>query len=333
MRSQSAHRRPRTRPAWSRSAGLCVAVLLLSVLAAPGAAGQDAHFTFSIPEIEERMRGPFEIIAAQGSRMEDDRTYRVVLAFPDEAVMAVKWANAPSGGREFNNEPRYDAAAYEIQKLFLDESELVVPPTVLRAFPRDFVAEHVTDAPPTFSGVESVVVALQYWLNSVIQEDFWEPERVAQDTLYARAAGNLNILTFLIRHGDSNIGNFLVSRDGSRPRLFAVDNGIAFRSIPSNRGHEWREMVVERLPQRAVDRLRQLGEDDFVRALAVIVEFEERHGQLVVVTPGENISPDRGVRSRDGRFQLGLTAREISDVERRRRQLLRMVDRGKIQTF
>ncbi len=35
----------------------------------------------------------------------------------------------------FNNVPRYDLAAYELQKLFLDPPEYVVPPTALRMVP------------------------------------------------------------------------------------------------------------------------------------------------------------------------------------------------------
>jgi hypothetical protein len=324
---------PRGKRSHPRMVTLCLAFSLSSLLVAGSAAGQDVHFIFSIPEIEERMRGPFEVIERQGSRMEGDRTQRVVLAFEDEAVMAVKWAPAPAGGGRFNNEPRYEAAAYEIQKLFLDEPEYVVPPTILRAFPHSYVTEHLGDAPRTFRGVESVLVALQYWMSAVRAEGFWDPDRAEADTAYARAIGNFNILTYLIRHSDSNVGNFLISRVPASARVFSVDNGVAFRSQESNRGHEWRELLVKRLPQSTVDRLRGIGLAELERALAVIVEFEEVDGQLVPATPGENLSRGRGVRSRDGRVQLGLTAREINDIERRRLNLLRMVDRGVIATF
>lgn len=325
----------RARGAWSHSriVALCLALSLSSLLAAAGAAGQDAHFLFSIPEIEERMRGPFEVIDWHGSRAEGDRTQRVVLGFEDQAVMAVKWANAPAGGGRFNNEPRYEAAAYEIQKLFLDEPEYVVPPTIVRAFPHAHVAKHVVGAPRTFRGVESVLVALQYWMSAVTPDDFWDPARAERDTVYARAIGNLNIFTYLIHHSDSNVGNFLISQDPSSTRVFSVDNGVAFRSEESDRSYEWRELLVKRLPQSTVDRLRGISRADLERALAVIVEFEVVDGQLLPVTPGENISRRRGVRSRGGRVQLGLTSLEITDIERRRLELLLMVDRGIIRTF
>jgi hypothetical protein len=319
--------------AGSRSAALWLALALSPLVVAAGAAGQDAHFLFSIPEIEDRLRGPFEVHDWRGSRAEGDRTQRVVLSFEDEAVMAVKWANAPAGGGSFNNEPRYEAAAYEIQKLFLAEPEFVVPPTIIRAFPHAYVSEYVVDAPRTFRGVESVLVALQYWMSAVTPENFWDPARAERDTTYARAIGNLNILTYLIHHGDSNVGNFLISQDPGSTRIFSVDNGVAFRSRPSNRGHEWRDILVKRLPQSTVDRLRGIGRADLERALAVIVEFEEVDGHLVPAAPGDNLSRHRGVRSRGGRVQVGLTSREITEIEQRRLDLLRMVDRGIIETF
>jgi hypothetical protein len=45
------------------------------------------------------------------------------------------------------------------------------------------------------------------------------------------------------------------------------------------------------------------------------------------------MSRSTGVRRSAGRIQLGLTAREIREVETRLNQLLRQVDRGRIQEF
>jgi hypothetical protein len=318
----------------TRLAAVALTGALLAWAVPAGLASQDAHFIYPIPEIEERLRvRPLQVLDWTGTRMEGDRTQRVVLGYEDQSVMAVKWANAPEGGGRFNNEPRYEAAAYEIQKLFLDESEYVVPPTILRAFPREFVENEVTGAPVTFSTKESVVVTLQYWLSNVTQENFWDPVRAAQDSLYARHIGNMNILTYLIRHSDSNVGNFLISRSPGNPRLFSVDNGVAFRSPDSDRGYEWRDLQVRRLPRSTVDRLRTLTFEDFERMLAVVAEFENRDGELVLVTPGQNMGPRRGVRRDGTRVQFGLTTREIRDIENRRLRLLRMVDRGTIHVF
>jgi hypothetical protein len=314
---------------------IAVGLLLPSLLLGrEPAAAQDAHFFLSIPEIEEHLRDqPFEILDWRGSRREDDRTQQVLLGFEDQSVLRVKWANAAPGGSRFNNEPRYEAAAYEIQKLFLDEDEYVVPPTIIRAFPLDYVDDQIPDSRRTFGEAESVVVALQYWLANVRPDNFWDRRRAREDTVYARHIGNMNILTYLIRHNDSNIGNFLISTFPDSPRVFSVDNGVAFRAPESDRGYEWREIVVDRLPARTIERLAAVTKDDLENALAILVEFEVQDGQLVAVQPGENLSRRRGVRRSDGRIQFGLTSGEIDDIDRRRRDLVRRAERGQIRTF
>jgi hypothetical protein len=237
-------------------------------------------------------------------------------------------------GEAFNNEPRYEAAAYEIQKLFLDEPEYVVPPTLLRALPIAFVHQQIPGARPTFREAPgSVLVALQYWLIGVTPQSIWEPQRATTDDVYARRIGNFNLLTYLIHHGDSNIGNFLISDAVDDPRVFSVDNGVAFRSQDSNRGAEWRALRVKRLPRHTVDRLRGITRLDLERTLAVLAEYEIRDGQLVRVVPGPNLAPARGVRRSRERVQFGLTTREIRDVEARLGHLLRQIDAGQFTLF
>ncbi len=313
-------------------AGMVVAAV--AGLAPARAIAQDWNFILPIPEIEERLRGEtFAILGWNGSRRPDDRTQRVQLGFADGSIMVVKWANSPPGGSRFNNEPRYELGAYEVQKLFLDETEYVVPPTVIRSFPREDVEAEVPDVPRTFRDAESILVVLQYWLGSVAPHGVWDPARMQKDTLYARHMGNLNVLTYLIHHSDSNVGNFLISVNPESPRVFAVDNGIAFRSPPSDRGHEWRNLRVDRVSERTIERLRSLTQDDLDRALSVLAEFENREGVLVPVEPGENLARHRGVRRSGARVQFGLTASEIRDIEVRRTRLLQMVDRDRIRTF
>ena len=54
---------------------------------------------------------------------------------------------------------------------------------------------------------------LQYWLQEVkVVADVYDPARFAADPGYARHVGQLNVLTWLIEHGDSNLGNFLISK-------------------------------------------------------------------------------------------------------------------------
>jgi hypothetical protein len=329
--------KPRSYQRWHAATGRLHRALATGVLALAlpaGVAAQDANFVIPILDIEEHLRDlPFEILDWQGSRAPGDRTQHVILGFDDDSVLRVKWANAEPGASTFNNQPRYEAAAYEIQKLFLEPDEYVVPPTVLRAFPIDYVDARIPGTRRTFRNAESVLVALQYWLSYVTPENFWDPARAAEDTLYARHIGNMNLLTYLIRHNDANVGNFLISESAENPRVFSVDNGVAFRAPESDRGHEWRELQVRRLPRASIERLRALSEDDLHGALGVIAEYRIENGQLLPVPPGENLSPGRGVRQQDERVQLGLTSLEIRQIEQRRRTLLRNVDRGRIEIF
>lgn len=289
------------------------------------ATAQNANFIRPVPEIESRLRAEeFVILDWRGSRMPEDRTQRALLQFADSTLLLAKWANAPRGGGRFNNQPRYEAAAYEIQKLFLDDPDYVVPPTIIRAFPLAFVATQVPDQRATFDEAPaSVVVALQYWMHQVHPQDFWQPERLRTDTLYARRIGNFNVLTYLIGHKDSNSGNFLISGNPADPHVYSVDNGVSFESQPSNRGEEWKDMRVDRLPRSLVQRLEQITRDDLERVLGVLVEFRIHEGSLLPVEAGENFDRNRGVRVRDDRVQFGLTTREIRAVERRLNQLVR----------
>lgn len=310
-------------------------ILLLAVACfAPRIASpQDANVPLPVDTIERRMReGKFRIVAQEGSRAEGDRTQHALLSFGPNAVMDVKWGNAPRGGEAFNNQPRYEVAAYTLQKLFLDERDYVVPPTILRMIgPGD--SANVPNATPTFDGAPSTLATLQFWTPGVTSTNVFDEQRARHDTTYARHLGNANILTYLIKHGDANKGNVLVSEDSANPRVFAVDNGVSFASQPSNRGNEWSRLRVKAVPHATIERLRQISLDELTAALGVLAQYELRNGEYVPVPLGKNIGRDRGVRRKGTTVQLGLTAREISGVRERLDRLLRDVDNGKLATF
>lgn len=310
------------------------AAILLAPVAIP-ALGQDANVLYPPAEIEERLRsGRFEIVDLRGSRMEGDRTQRVALRFEDGETLLAKWAQAPPGGDAFNNHPRYELAAYEFQKLFLDEAEYVVPPTVVRAFPLDWYRERVDpDAGPTFRRIDAVLVALQYWLFSVTDDGVYSEKRLAEDPAYARHLARASLFGYLVGHRDANVGNFLVSTVVESPRVFAVDNGHAFGLEKSDRGTDWSRLRVDRLPARAVARLRAIEREDLDRALATLVQFEVVGERLRPAEPGEPLDRHRGTRVRDGVVQLGLTADEIARIHGRIRSLLGRVDGGEIGTL
>lgn len=307
--------------------------LLLGFLGSPVEAyGQYENIALPVQTIERQLRNEeFEVARITDTRFEGDRTQHAALRFSDGLVMLVKWAAAPRGGDAFNNRPRFEIAAYEIQKLFLNEEDYVVPPTVARTVP---LARYPSQYPPepTFTRTASVLVLAQYWLNNVTSENVYDRARLQSDSVYARHLGNLNILTYLIRHADANKGNFLVSTDSGSPRVFAVDNGVAFGDR-SDRPDDWRKMRVSSLPQGTVERLRGISEEDLHRALGVLVQYEIRDGQLIEVPPTENLRPGRGVRREDGLIQLGLTDGEIRAVYRRLVELLDDIDSGKIEIF
>ena len=258
------------------------------------------------------------------------RSQSCVLMFEGYMPLRVKWAAATRGGDSFNNRPRFEIAVYELQKLFLDEENYVVPPTVVRAMPMDEYPRK-NAVLTTFSGIDAVVVLMQYWLSQVTDEDIYDKNRAKDDSLYARHLADMNILTCLVRHADANPGNILISTAGNA-RLFAVDNGVSFGEI-SDRPDDWRKMRTDRLPQGTVERLRGITEEDLHRALGVLVQFEVRGGQLVQVEPTENLDPGNGVRRVDGVVQLGLTTREIGRVYGRLEDLLEDIDEGKYEIF
>lgn len=318
-----------------RSAG--VAVLLLAVLTS-GLAAQ-GNILMAVDSIERRLaHDSFELVDRRASRgLEEERTARAALAFPDGTMMVAKWARAAPGGEAFNNVPRFEIAAYEIQKLFLEEDEYVVPPTVARAFSLERYRQldpDDADATPTFRGTASILVALQYWLLAVSGDDFWDEARMRSDAAYARHIGNFNILTYLIRHGDENEGNFLISTLPGEPRVFSVDNGVSFSSRESDRGYRWRRLHVDRVSAATVERLRSLTLDDLTRQLETVAEFTvQADGTLTPVDPSPSMDRGLGVRQDSDRIQLGLTRREINGVWSRLRDLLSMVDRGRVAVF
>lgn len=308
--------------------------LIALALAAAAARAQDANYMFPVERLELLLRdSTFRVTDIRGARAEGDRTQRVVLEFSDSVRFAAQLAKAPQGGGTFNNQPRYELAAYALQKLFLEPDEYVVPPTVVRAFPLAWLRQFDPTASATFDGTASVVVALKYWLLQVTPEQFFDRDRARRDTVYERYLGNFNIVTYLIRHVDANEGNYLISQDTNRPRVFSVDNGVAFESEVSNQGDEWRRLRVERLPRATIDRLRGLTPERLHEVLAVLVQFDIHDGLLVNVEPGSNLSDGRGVRRADNTVQFGLSAREIRGIADRLRSLLRDVDRGRIKMF
>jgi hypothetical protein len=304
--------------------------LLLAVATSRG-----ANFTAPIEDLERLLLAqPLVITQAEISRpqVKEDITLKADISFGGAAPIRVKLRHAEPGADSFNNVPRYDLAAYEVQKLFLDPPEYVVPPTALRMIAGEEYRKYQSGVAPTFPGSGQVLCVVQYWLNDIkVILDVYDAERFARDPLYARHIGQLNLLTFLIRHGDSNVGNFLIGRDEIGPRVFSIDNGVAFASEASDRGALWQGMRVKSLPADAIERLRKVTAETLQQRLGVLAQWQLEDGNFVAVAPGDNLAANRGVRIKGDVVQMGLTTAEIREVRRQLKTLLARIDHGSIK--
>jgi hypothetical protein len=315
--------------------------MLVAVLATATcpAFSQDRNITRPVPELEHMLQSePLRIVSAEISRpnAKGDITLKADVAFGNRPPLRVKLRKAEPGADTFNNVPRYDIAGYELQKLLMNAPEYVVPPTALRMVS---LAELSPYAPkvkikPTFRGSEDVLCVVQYWLQDVkVENDVLDLARFETDAIYARHIGQLNVFTYLIEHGDSNLGNFLISAVPEGARVFSIDNGLAFASEPGDRGELWKWMRVKRLPADIVERLRKLTEAELTSHLSVIAQWELKDGHFTAVQRGDKLSSRAGVRRTDTIVQMGLTNNEIERIWKRVKMLREMIDDGEIATY
>lgn len=318
----------------SRLTRACALSFLL--LAATTAPAQDANVTQTVAELERLLAAePLVIQHAEISRpkAKGDITLKADVSFGGAAPLRVKLRKSEPGAETFNNVPRYDLAAYELQKLFIDPLEYVVPPTALRFVPLADFAKYSPDVKPTFPKASQVLAVVQYWLNDIkVVADVYDAQRFGSDPVYARHIGQLNVLTYLVQHRDSNVGNFLIGRAESGARVFSIDHGVAFASGDSDRGELWKDIRVEQLPADTVERLRKITPDLLAERLGVLAQWELKDGAWAPVEAGSNLSPRRGVRRSGTQLQMGLTRLELQTIERLLGRLLERIDRGEIAT-
>ena len=298
---------------------------------------QDANIALPVPEIEKMFAADdFTIVSAEISRpkAKGDITLKAEVSFGGQPPVVVKLRKAEPGADSFNNVPRYDMAAYELQKLFLDPAEYVVPPTALHFVPLAEFRKYSPGVERTFPGAEQVLAVIQYWLQDIkVVADVFNPATFDSDAIYARHIGQLNILTDIIDHADSNAGNFLVSRTSPGARVFSIDHGVAFASEESDRGRLWFKLRVDRLPADAVERLRKITPAMLQDSLGVVAQWQLKDGNYVPMPSGENLAPNQGVRREGPILQMGLKKSEITKIARALESLLKQVDSGDVKTF
>lgn len=294
------------------------------------------HDDFCMPaaEIEQALKSEtYQILAATKAPEGMTAPYKLRIRLHDGRVISVKFKRAPDDLEAFNNSPRREIAAYEMQKLFLDPPEYVVPPTVLTCLPVEQNRGTMADLTP-HPGADCAIGVIAYWLENVTDEDVLDEDRWEKDAQYRHSLGNLNALTVLIGHQDDIGNNFMRSKDRRRPRLFAIDNGLAFGAMGVNPiqlfSSEWSDVQVEALPRKAVERLKKLSPADFEK-FHVVAQLRLADGTYLRVPPTAPMDKTEGVRRRGDVVQLGLTADELTDVNVRLVELLGRIGSGEVR--
>ncbi len=291
-------------------------------------------FCMPAAEIERALQAEaFEITNAGTSPDGMTAPYKLRLRLPDGRIISAKFKRAPDDFEAFNNSPRRELAAYETQKLFLDPADYVVPPTVLTCLPvkqnRGILPE-LTPHP----GADCAIGILAYWLENVTDDDVIDDDDWERDAAYRQGLGNLNALTVLIGHQDDIGNNFVRSKDSKRPRLFAIDNGLAFGAMGVNPmqmvSSDWSDVRVDTLPKKTVQRLKHI-EPGALDRLLVVAQLQKRDGSYLTIPKTAAINTNDGVRQKGDVLQLGLTAEEITELNVRLVQLLGRVGTGEVR--
>jgi hypothetical protein len=258
---------------------------------------------------------------------------------PGDVVFRAKWR--PQSSKDALNEPRNELGAYAVQRLFLDEDELVVPPTTAHCFGSPKYRRFVPEA-RSLPDVDCVLGVLSYWLEDsqtvkrahktgllAAGSGVWDAQLFDSDRAYRDSVSNGNLLTYLINHGDAHEEQFVLQKSPRGLRAFVVDNSMAFRFLKNPIGlfrADWSSIQVTALSAKAIDRLRKLTPADFAR-LGNISELAREGETLVPTPPNDALPSDGSAMSWNGsRLRIGLTTGEIDLVANRTRDLLKRKD-------
>ena len=280
---------------------------------------------------------PFGVLALEEVGAGVTGAARATVAFSAAGrELEVKWRAVPPADADgWNNAPRKELAAHQIQRWFLEPDDYIVPPTAIRCVPLAEYRRFDEDAEPSIEGTDCVLGTLAAWLQDVEAPDtLLDRERFLRDPQYAAHRADFNLFTYLIEHRDNRAGNFLVPEDDAAPHVFSIDNGIAFGGLVYNYlVDNWDTVHVPALRRAAVERIRRLRPAD-LDALLVVAEMRADADRVLRLVPsGPVLRPEEGTFVRPGFIQLGLTRAEVDAVAGRRRQLLERVDRGEIPLF
>ena len=191
------------------------------------------------PQELEKMKGTLPVIKGEFVPLEDKSTKGGVsgasattLYFPSlNREIKFKWKEMTGGILDsYNNSPRKQMAAYQVQKLFLEPEDYVVPKLAAFCFPLDVYNRYrAQPGKPSLPGISCQLGLASHWmLNVKVPEKLYDESRFLKDPTYAYFMSNFNILAYLIDHRDAKPTNILVSKDENRRQVFSIDNDIAF---------------------------------------------------------------------------------------------------------
>jgi hypothetical protein len=262
-------------------------------------------------------------------------------------VFRAKWRAASTA--DIINEPRKELGAYGVQKMLLDPWEYVIPPTAGHCFSLETYRMVVSQSErATFGTVPCVYGILSYWLGGVesvaqaaahgrvSESGLFDPGLFRADGAYRQAVATLNVVTFLIHHGDAHDHQFLVTQAPRAFWTYSVDNSIAFKSIKNPMTlfrEDWSLMRVPEIPDSLAGRLAAVTRED-VERLSVLEEYRIVDGQLRHVPSRAPVGDlDAGLRWSSTHLQTGLSRAEIEGVWGRIEELRSRLDTGRLGAF
>ncbi len=265
---------------------------------------------------------------------------KVLVTFPGlHKEIKFKWKAALSesdGLENYDNSIARNLAAYQIQKLFLDPEDYVIPTSMAFCIPSQHYSQFLgLKATPQLAGSDCVLGNASVWMLDVqLPEVVFEEQHFLTDPNYAYFLSNLNIVAYLVEHRDGRSGNILASKDHSRPQLFFIDNDTTFGTNPYNPfARNWNIIRVPALRKETIDRLRQVKRKD-LDFLGVVAQLDKGSDNVFRnVVPGKNRGAKKPVRISKNSVQFGLTKEQLSDVWMRLKQLIKKVDSGEIPVF
>ncbi len=262
---------------------------------------------------------------------------KIKLYFPDQHLeVTFKWKASPKDGLDnYNNSIAREIATYQLQKLFLDPEDYVVPTSL--AFCIDQARHHKSLSPetPQVNGSQCIFGNASVWLQDVeIVDELYQESRFLNEPNYAYFLSNFNILTYLAAHRDARAANILIAKDDKRRQVFMVDNTTTYGTTPYNPYvFNWNIIRVPALRKASIDRLRKVKRED-LDGLGVVAQLDRDNDRIFKnVPPGNNLNAEKPVRIRKGMVQFGLTKEQIDGVWDRLQKLIEEVDSGKIPVF